>query len=467
MAPAGADAGFSAVGAPLAYSPLAAHGLCGPGGLPGLGAAREPITTEEVQRIRRDFPILARTVRDGRRLIYLDTAATAQRPTCVGAAMQSFTEGSYAAVHRGAHQLAEEATDAFEEARARVALFFGVGAGSVVFTPGTTGALNLVAFALADIARRGSGPSSSPVPTLRPGDRILVTQAEHHANLVPWQQLAARTGAELAWVAIGPDGRLELDGLDSLVTDRTRVVAFTHASNVTGSVSDVPRLVAAAGSVGALSVLDAAQSAPHLPVELQELGVDVAAVSAHKMLGPNGIGALIARPEVLDAFPPVATGGSMVEIVTMTQATFKPPPARFEAGTQAVVEAVGWAAALDYLSHLGMGRVAQREAALTARLLAGIGGLPGVRVLGPAVAADRVGAVSLDIAGVHPHDAGQYLDSLGIAVRVGHHCAQPVHRALGVRASTRASIGVYTTEAEVDAFVEALGEVRGFFGARR
>ncbi|MDR1294159.1 MAG: SufS family cysteine desulfurase [Bifidobacteriaceae bacterium] len=428
-------------------------------------APAEPITAREVDRIRRDFPILERRVRSGRRLVYLDTAATAQRPVCVSAAMTSFSSASYGAVHRGAHRLAEEATDAFEEARTRVARFFGVAGDEIVFTSGTTAALNLVAFALAEIA---AGPATgSAVPVIRPGDRILLTEAEHHANLVPWQRLARRTGADLAWIRLGPDGRLGLDDLDTLVTPRTRVIAFTHASNVTGAITDVARLVAAARAVGAMTVLDAAQSAPHLPVDFRALGVDVAAVSAHKMLGPTGIGALYGRAEILDALPPVATGGSMVEIVTMTEATFQPPPARFEAGTQAVTEAVGWAAALDYLSHLGMDRVAAREATLTARLLAGVAGLDGVRVLGPDRAVARTGAVAVEIAGVHPHDAGQYLDDLGIAVRVGHHCAQPVHRALGVTASTRASLGVYTTEAEVDAFVEALGEVRAYFGAAR
>ncbi|MDR1151814.1 MAG: aminotransferase class V-fold PLP-dependent enzyme, partial [Bifidobacteriaceae bacterium] len=287
----------------------------------------------------------------------------------------------------------------------------------------------------------------------------------HHANLVPWQRLAGRTGADLAWIPVREDGRLDLDALDTLVTARTRVVAFTHASNVTGAVTDVPRVVAAARAVGALTVLDAAQSAPHLPVNPRALGVDLVAFSAHKMLGPNAIGALAGRAEVLDALPPVATGGSMVEIVTMTEATFQPPPTRFEAGTQPVAEAVGWAAALDYLSHLGMDRVAERETELTRRLLAGVAGVDGVRVLGPDSAVARTGAVAVEIAGVHPHDAGQYLDDQGIAVRVGHHCAQPVHRALGVTASTRASIGVYTTETEVDAFVEALGGVRAYFGA--
>ncbi|MDR0431953.1 MAG: SufS family cysteine desulfurase [Bifidobacteriaceae bacterium] len=445
-------------------SPTNAHGLCGPGGLPDLGAPREPITPQEVERIRRDFPILARKVRSGHELIYLDTAATAQRPSCVMDAMTWFANNNYAAVNRGAHLLGEESTEAFEDARARVARFFGATPSEIVFTSGTTAALNLIALSLGELAQ-GEPPASSAVPHICPGDRIVVTQAEHHANLVPWQRLAARTGAELAWIDAGPDGRLNLESLAALIDSRTRVLAFTHASNVTGAVTDVARLVEAARSVGALTVLDAAQSAPHLPVDFRALGVDLAAISAHKMLGPNGIGALYGRREVLEQLPPVFTGGSMVEIVTMTEATFCPPPGRFEAGTQPVTEAIGWAAALDYLSHLGMDRLAEREAKLTARLLDAVTGIPGVRLLGPADPADRLGVVALDIEGVHPHDAGQYLDDRGIAVRVGHHCAQPIHRALGVRASTRASVGLYNTEAEIDAFAEALANVRPYFGA--
>jgi cysteine desulfurase/selenocysteine lyase len=298
-----------------------------------LGAPREAISPEEVARIRRDFPILSRSVRGARPLVYLDSAATSQRPTCVMAAMRSFASQSYGAVHRGAHQLAEEATDSFEEARARVALFFGVEPADVVFTSGTTAALNLVAFALGSLARgespggaRAAAPGTGPLRPIRPGDRIVVTEAEHHANLVPWQRLTAAIGAELAWLPVGPDGRLDLDSLADVVNDRTRVLAFTHASNVTGAITDVPRLVAAARAVGALTVLDAAQSAPHLPVDVRDLGVDLAAVSAHKMLGPNAIGALLGRPEILAGLPPVTTGGSMVEIVTMTEATFGPPP---------------------------------------------------------------------------------------------------------------------------------------------
>jgi cysteine desulfurase/selenocysteine lyase len=430
-----------------------------------MGAAREPITPLEVERIRRDFPILDRHVRGGHPLVYLDSAATAQRPICVMSAQRFFVSTEYGAVHRGTHQLAEQATQAFEDARSRVARFFGVVPETIVMNSGTTAGLNMVALALGEVAAGGGGTASSAVPRIEPGDRIVVTEAEHHANLVPWQRLAARTGAELAWIGVREDGRLDLDAVDSVITDRTRVVAFTHVSNVTGAVSDAELLVDAAHAVGALSVMDAAQSAPHIPVDFATLGVDFAALSAHKMMGPNGVGALYGRSRVLEALPPVMTGGSMVEIVTMTEATYQPPPARFEAGTQAVAEAVGWVAALDYLAQLGMDRVADREALLTKRLLRGVAALPGVRVLGPTDAVDRVGAVSLDIDGVHPHDAGQYLDELGIAVRVGHHCAQPVHRAFGVTSSTRVSLGIYTTEFEIDEFLSALAGVRPFFGA--
>jgi cysteine desulfurase/selenocysteine lyase len=281
---------------------------------------------------------------------------------------------------------------------------------------------------------------------------------------VPWQRLAQLTGAELAWLRVDAEGRVRVDDLATAVTPRTRVVAFTHASNVSGALTDVGAVVAAARAVGALTVLDAAQTVPHLPLDLRALGVDCAAFSAHKMLGPNGIGALWGRMEVLEALPPGFTGGSMVEIVTMQSATFQPPPHKFEAGTQAVTQAVGWAAAVGYLSHVGMGRLAAHERALTQRLLDGVAALDGVRVLGPVTAEGRTGAVSLDIEGVHAHDSGQYLDSVGVAVRVGHHCAQPIHRALGVVASTRASLGLYNTARDVDRFLEALGQVRSYFG---
>ncbi|MDR2564750.1 MAG: SufS family cysteine desulfurase [Bifidobacteriaceae bacterium] len=421
-------------------------------------------TEQELAAIRADFPILGRRLEGGRPLVYFDTGATSQRPRVVMDAMRDFSENHNASVHRGAHALAGEATDAFEDAREAIAAFVGASAGELVFTSGATGAINLLTAALG-AASDGRGQGLGRRFAILPGDRIVVTQAEHHSNLVPWQELAARTGAELAWLRVGADGRLRLDDLRSVINQRTRVLAFTHASNVTGAISDVGAITAAARRVGALTVLDAAQTAPHLPLDLPSLGVDFAAFSAHKMLGPNGVGGLYGRAELLEALPPGFTGGSMVEIVTMRDATFLPPPNRFEAGTQAVTPAIGWAAAVGYLGHLGMDRVAAHEHGLTVRLLDGLAGLEGVRVLGPADASDRLGAVAVDVEGVHAHDVGQYLDAQGIAVRVGHHCAQPLHRALGVHASTRVSLGLYNTAAEVDQFLAALAEVRGYFGA--
>ncbi|MDR1634726.1 MAG: SufS family cysteine desulfurase [Bifidobacteriaceae bacterium] len=436
-------------------------------------------TDQELAAIRADFPILGRRLitpaeeafyqpsapeGGGAKLVYLDSGATAQRPRVVLDAMRDFSENHNAAVHRGAHALASEATEAFEGARESIAAFVGAEAGELVFTSGATGAINLLTAALG-AASTGRGQGLGRRFAILPGDRIVVTQAEHHSNLVPWQELAARTGAELAWLRVGADGRLRLDDLEGVINPRTRVMAFTHASNVTGAISDVAAITAAARRVGAFTVLDAAQTVPHQPVDLPALGVDFAAFSAHKMLGPNGIGGLYGRAELLEALPPGFTGGSMVEIVTMRDATFLPPPHRFEAGTQAVTQAIGWAAAVGYLSHLGMERIAAHEHELTVRLLDALATLEGVRVLGPAEAQDRLGAVAVDVAGVHAHDVGQYLDAQGIAIRVGHHCAQPIHRALGVQASTRASLALYNTADEIDRFVAALGEVRGYFGA--
>ncbi|MDR1442728.1 MAG: SufS family cysteine desulfurase [Bifidobacteriaceae bacterium] len=421
------------------------------------------LSDRELTAIRGDFPILGRRLESGHELVYLDSGATSQRPRVVMDTMRDFSSQHNASVHRGAHSLASEATDAFEEARAQIAGFVGADTAELVFTSGTTGAINLLTASLG-AASGGRGQGLGRRFAILPGDRIVVTQAEHHSNLVPWQELAARTGAELVWLRVAESGRLRLDDLPSVINSRTRVLAFTHASNVTGAVTDVVEVVAAARRAGALTVLDAAQSVPHLPVDLPGLGVDFAAFSAHKMLGPNGVGALYGRSELLEALPPGFTGGSMVEIVTMREATFLPPPNRFEAGTQAVAEAIGWAAAVDYLTHLGMDRVAAHEHELTQRLLDGVTELDAVRILGPTDAKARLGTVAVDVEGVHAHDVGQYLDAQGIAVRVGHHCAQPVHRALGVQASTRASLGVYNTAAEVDQFIEALGQVRSYFG---
>lgn len=409
-----------------------------------------------------DFPLLRRTVRQGKRLVYLDSGATAQKPEPVLDAERHFYENANAAVHRGAHQIAEEATEAYEAARAAVARFVGVSDHELVWVKNATEGINLIAYAFQN-ATLGRGGDAAARFRLTPGDEIVVTELEHHANLVPWQQLAASTGAVLRWIPVTDEGRLDLAHLD-VITERTRIVAFTHASNVTGAVTDVAPIVARAREVGALTVLDACQSAAHLPVNFTALGVDFAVFSGHKMLGPTGVGALFGRAELLEAMPPVLTGGSMVEIVTMDQTTFMPPPQRFEAGTQMVAQTVGFHAAVDYLTGVGMDRLAAHEDQLTEQLLNGMAGIPGVRVLGPLDARDRLAVVAFDVVGVHPHDVGQVLDDAGIAVRVGHHCAQPVHRRLGVHASTRASAGVYTSAQDVDDFLAGLHQVVDFFG---
>ncbi|SDD31730.1 cysteine desulfurase [Sanguibacter gelidistatuariae] len=422
------------------------------------------LSATELAAIRADFPLLTRTLRGGRPLVYLDSGATSQKPDPVLDAEQDFYLQRNAAVHRGAHQLAEEATEAFENARASVAAFVGADADEIVWTTNATAAINLVAYAISN-ATAGRGGAAARRFALAPGDEIVVTGAEHHANLVPWQELAARTGAVLRWLEVDDSGRIRTDAdhVASVITDRTRVVAFTHASNVTGAVTPVAGLVAAAHAVGALVVLDACQSVPHLPMNLHELGVDFAAFSGHKMLGPTGVGALYGRRELLEAMPPVTTGGSMVEVVTMTEATYAPPPQRFEAGTQMVAQAIGMGAAAQYLGDLGMAAVAQHEHDITVELLK-IADIPGVRIIGPTDATDRLAVVSFVVDGVHSHDVGQVLDDAGIAVRVGHHCAQPLHRRFGVAATARASASVYTTVDEVTAFRESLGTVRAFFG---
>ena len=419
------------------------------------------LSAAELAAVRADFPILGRTVREGRPLIYLDTAATSQKPQCVIDAEVEYNTTRNAAVHRGAHALAEEATEAFEQARSAVAAFVGAGDDEIVWTKNATEGLNLVAYAMSNAAA-GRGGAAARALAVGPGDEIVVTEAEHHANLVPWQELCARTGATLRWIGVEDDGRLDLSDL-AVIGPATKVVAFTHASNVSGAISPVDQIVAAAKQVGALTVLDACQSAAHLPLDLRALDVDFAVFSGHKMLGPTGIGALYGRRELLEAMPPVLTGGSMVEVVTMTETTYMPPPQRFEAGTQMVAQAAGLRTAVGYLSELGMDALAAHEAALTDHLLQAVGQIDGVRVLGPAEPADRIAVVAFAVEGVHPHDVGQVLDDAGIAVRVGHHCAQPLHRRLGVHASARASAGIYTTHEEIDAFAAELAKVRDFF----
>jgi cysteine desulfurase/selenocysteine lyase len=411
----------------------------------------------DVEAVRADFPILSRTVRNDKPLVYLDSGATSQKPVQVLDAERAFYTEHNSAAHRGAHLLGEEATDAYENARITVAAFIGADPGEIVFTKNATEAINLVAYAMSN--------SRSGRLHLGPGDEVLVTEMEHHANLVPWQQLCERTGATLRWFRVTPEGRLDTDDIDTLITGRTKIVAVTHQSNVTGVIPPVAEIARAAHEQGALVLADAAQSVPHQPVDVAALGVDFLAFSGHKMLAPYGIGVLFGRAEVLEEMPPFLTGGSMIEVVRMEGSTFMPPPQRFEPGVPPAAQAVGLAAACDYLSALGMANVAAHEESLTAYALDTLGAIGGVRILGPLTTKDRGGAVSFDVQDVHPHDVGQILDEFGVAVRADHHCAWPLHRALGVAASTRASFYLYNTHAEIDVLADAIRYAQRFFGA--
>lgn len=393
---------------------------------------------------------------------YLDSAATSQRPDAVLEAEDVFARTQYAAVHRGSSMATGEATWAFEGARETIAGFVGAGDREIVFTENATDALNVIALGLSDAATFGA-----PDLAFGPGDEIVITEAEHHANLIPWQRLARRTGATLQVVPVDESGLWTIDDLTAVVTERTRLIAFAHVSNVTGYIAPVADVVQVARRAGALTVLDACQSAPHLPLDLGALGVDFAAFSSHKMLGPTGIGALYGRAELLDKLPPARTGGSTITTVTLEDAEFLPSPQRFEAGTQPVTQAVGFGAAAAYLSAIGMDRVRAHEAEMAGLLVDAVRAVPGTRLFGPPAGAERAGLVSFVVDGVHSHDVGQFLDDRGITVRTGHHCAQPLHRRLGVAATTRASAYVYTTADDVARFGAALAEVRAFFGADR
>ncbi|WP_022878719.1 aminotransferase class V-fold PLP-dependent enzyme [Microbacterium sp. B19] len=405
----------------------------------------------DVAAVRAEFPILGTEI-DGRPLVYLDSGATSQKPRAVLDAERDFLETANSAVHRGAHTLAAEATELFEDARAAVAEFVGGTPEQLVWTSGATAGLNLVAGSLGHAGR------------LREGDEIVVTEAEHHANLIPWQELAARTGARLRHIPVHDDGTLDMAAAESLIGARTKVVAFPHVSNVLGIVNPVAELVALARTVGALTVLDACQSAPHLVLDLPASGVDLAVFSGHKIFGPYAIGGLWGREDVLDSLPPFTTGGSMITTVTLEKAEFLPPPQRFEAGTQPVSQAIGLAAAVRWFGALDRDAAHAHEAALERRLREGLRSIDGIRLLGDTDATDRVALQAFDVEGVHAHDVGQFLDSRGVAVRVGHHCAQPLHRRFGLTASVRASAAVHTTTGEVDTFLDAVSGVRSFFG---
>ncbi|XCB30152.1 SufS family cysteine desulfurase [Arcanobacterium hippocoleae] len=412
---------------------------------------------------RADFPILGREIAAGVPLVYLDSGATAQLPSAVVNAVVAQELQRNGAVNRGSHRLAAEATDAYENAREKIAGFVGVLPDEIIWTRSTTESLNLLAYAIGNYTLGRRGRKNAFDFNLGPNDSIVVTRAEHHANLLPWQELCLRTGAQLRWIDLHPDGTLDLNTA-AVIDHSTKIVAFAHISNVTGAVAPVRELVAIAHSHGALAVLDACQSLPHIPVNFADLDVDFAAFSAHKMFGPAGIGALYGRSELLETLPPFQYGGSMIELVQMEKTTYARSPMKFEAGTQPVPQIVGFAAAVDYLQQYGMDQIEKYEADLTAYLLTKLQTVPQIQILGPRTNTGRIGVAAFEVPDVHPHDVGQILDSFGVAARVGHHCAQPIHQHFGVRASSRVSIAPYNTKADIDVFIAALGKVRAFFG---
>lgn len=403
-----------------------------------------------------DFPIFTRKIRDGKRLVYLDSGATSQKPQCVIDAESNFYRTHNAAVHRGAHQLAEEATDAYEGARAIVARFLRAEIDEIVFTKSATESLNLVAYAIgnADSANRFH---------IKAGDEIVVTEMEHHANLIPWQQLASRTGATLTWFEVTAEGRLDLSQLDRVITERTKIVALTHQSNVLGTINPLTQITQRAHEVGAVVVLDACQSVPHMPVDVRTLGVDFLAFSGHKAVGPTGIGILWGKSKLLNELPPFLTGGSMIENVTMTNATWAKAPKKFEAGVPNMAQAVGLGAALRYLEDIGMAAIFDHEQELTRYGLQVLSDIDDLKIVGPTSSADRGGTLSFTVGDIHPHDLGQFLDAQGIAVRTGHHCAWPLTRKLGVPATTRASFYLYNTTEDIDALVTGIRAAQKYF----
>jgi len=409
----------------------------------------------DVEKVRADFPILSRRLADDRPLVYLDSANTSQKPRQVLDVLAEHYSEHNANVARAVHQLGAESTEAFEGARTKVGQFIGAPSrDEVVFTKNSSEALNLVANALA----WGRGRYQ-----VGEGDEVVITEMEHHSNIVPWHLLTERTGARLRWFGLTDEGRLDLSDIDELITERTKVVSLVWVSNMLGTVNPVGEIARRAHEVGALVVVDASQAVPQMPVDVVELGADLVAFTGHKMVGPTGIGVLWGRREVLEDLPPFLGGGEMIETVTMERSTYAPPPAKFEAGTPPIAQAIGLGAAVDYLSAIGMHNVAAHERAITAYALEQLVAIDGLTVLGPAEAVDRGGAISFEIDGIHPHDVSQVLDSLGIAVRAGHHCAKPAHKRFGVQSSTRASGYLYTTQAEIDALVEGIHYTKKFF----
>jgi cysteine desulfurase/selenocysteine lyase len=406
----------------------------------------------DVEQVRKDFPILQREV-NGHPLVYLDSANTSQKPVQVLDVMRAHQERYNGNVSRSVHTLGTESTEAYEGARAKIASFIGAASpDEVVFTKNSTEAINLVAHSAGQMLRLG------------PGDEIVISEMEHHSNIVPWQLLCERTGATLRWFGITDSGFLDESPIDELINERTKIVSLVHMSNVLGTINDVSRITARARSFGALVMLDCSQSVPHLPIDVQTLGADLIAFTGHKMLGPTGIGVLWGRFDLLEKLPPFLAGGSMIETVTMTGTTYAAPPARFEAGTPPITEAIGLGAAVDYLTGLGMEAIHRHEQDITRYALDALSAVPGVRIFGPATPSGRGGTVSFGVDGVHPHDVGQILDALGVEVRVGHHCARPVCSRFSVPAMTRASFYLYTTTDEIDALARGLDQVRKVFG---
>ncbi|GAA1918628.1 cysteine desulfurase [Streptomyces sodiiphilus] len=410
----------------------------------------------DTEAIRKDFPILDRTVHDGKPLVYLDNAATSQKPRQVLDALSAYYERHNANVHRGVHVLAEEATELYEGARDKVAAFINAPSrDEVIFTKNASESLNLVANML--------GWADEPYKVDRDTE-IVITEMEHHSNIVPWQLLSQRTGATLRWFGLTEDGRLDLSQIEQVITEETKIVSFVLVSNILGTHNPVEAIVRRAQEVGALVLIDASQAAPHMPLDVQALQADFVAFTGHKMCGPTGIGVLWGRQELLEDLPPFLGGGEMIETVSMHSSTYAPAPHKFEAGTPPIAQAVGLGAAVDYLTGIGMEKIAAHEDALTRYALESLSRVSGLRIIGPATAEERGAAISFALGDIHPHDVGQVLDELGIAVRVGHHCARPVCLRYGIPATTRASFYLYSTPAEVDALAEGLEHVRNFFG---